>query len=218
MAVVERGHQADVFAQQHAVAEHVAAHIADSDDGEVLTLGVDAHLAEVALHRLPRTFGGDRHGLVVVPHRTAGGERISEPEPASLRDTVGDVGEGGRSLIRGDHQVGVIGISAHHPRRRHHLTRIAIDFTGGAIDIVGDIEKPGHEQGVALDTVGADVPGRLLDDESALRADRHDDRVLHRLRLDQSEHFSAEVFAAIRPTQATAGHLAEPQMHTLDAR
>ena len=40
--------------QQHAVAEHVAAHVADADDGEVLGLDVDAELAEVALDGHPR--------------------------------------------------------------------------------------------------------------------------------------------------------------------
>jgi hypothetical protein len=34
--VVEGGHQPDVLGQQHAVAEDVAGHVADADDGEVL--------------------------------------------------------------------------------------------------------------------------------------------------------------------------------------
>ncbi len=38
MAVVEGGDQADVGREQHAVAEHVARHVADADDGEVLVL------------------------------------------------------------------------------------------------------------------------------------------------------------------------------------
>ena len=52
--------------QQHAVAEHVARHVADADHGERLGLDVDAHLAEVALDRLPGAAGGDAHRLVVV--------------------------------------------------------------------------------------------------------------------------------------------------------
>ena len=51
--VVEGGEQPNVAGQQHAVAEHVAAHVADADDGEVLGLGVDAHLAEVPLDAPP---------------------------------------------------------------------------------------------------------------------------------------------------------------------
>ena len=66
--------------QQHAVAEHVAGHVADADAGEVLALAVDAELAEVALHRLPRAARGDAHRLVVVADRAAGGERVAEPE------------------------------------------------------------------------------------------------------------------------------------------
>jgi hypothetical protein len=56
------------------------------------------------------------------------------------------------------------------------------------------------------------------DDERALGARRHDDRVLDHLRLDQAEHLGAEVVATVGPTQATAGHGAEPQVHALDAR
>jgi hypothetical protein len=43
-------------------------------------LGVDAELAEVPLHRLPRAAGGDAHRLVVVADRAAGRERVAEPE------------------------------------------------------------------------------------------------------------------------------------------
>ena len=78
--MVERGHQPDVLGQQHPVAEHVAGHVADADDGEVLGLGVDAELAEVPLDRLPRAARGDAHRLVVVADRAAGGERVAEPE------------------------------------------------------------------------------------------------------------------------------------------
>ena len=39
--------------EQHAVAEHVAAHVADADDGEGVGLDVDAELAEVALDATP---------------------------------------------------------------------------------------------------------------------------------------------------------------------
>ena len=35
VAVVERGDELDVLGEQHAVAEHVARHVADADDGEV---------------------------------------------------------------------------------------------------------------------------------------------------------------------------------------
>ena len=59
MQVVEGGDQPDVARQQHAVAEDVAGHVADADDGEVLRLDVGADLAEVALHRLPGAARGD---------------------------------------------------------------------------------------------------------------------------------------------------------------
>src|SRR3712207_8646508 len=41
---------------------------------------VDAHLAEVPAHRLPRAARGDAHRLVVVAGRAAGGEGVAEPE------------------------------------------------------------------------------------------------------------------------------------------
>ena len=110
--------------QQHAVAEHVAGHVADADDGEVLGLGVDAQLAEVALDRLPGAAGGDAHRLVVVADRAAGGEGVAEPEAVRLGDVVGDVGEGRGALVGGDDQVGVVAVvpddvaSAARPRRR----------------------------------------------------------------------------------------------------
>ena len=48
--MVEGREKSDVLRQEHAVTEYVAAHIADAGDGEVLGLGVGAHLAEVPPH------------------------------------------------------------------------------------------------------------------------------------------------------------------------
>ena len=53
VAVIEGRHQPDVLRQQHAVAEHVARHVADAHHAERLALDVDVHLAEVALDALP---------------------------------------------------------------------------------------------------------------------------------------------------------------------
>lgn len=116
--MVEGRHQPDVFGEQHSVAEHVTAHVADADDSEVLGLGVDAHLPEVPFDTLPRALGGDAHGLVVVAHRTAGGEGVAQPEAVGLGDVVGDVGEGRGALVGGHHQIGVVAVAAHHPLRR----------------------------------------------------------------------------------------------------
>ena len=71
VTVVERADQPDVAGEQHAVAEDVAGHVANSDDGEVGGLDVGPELAEVALDRLPGAAGGDRHLLVVVAGRAA---------------------------------------------------------------------------------------------------------------------------------------------------
>jgi hypothetical protein len=104
--------QADVLRQQHAVAEHVAAHVADADDRDVGRLRVDAELAEVAPHALPRPAGGDAHGLVVVAVRAAGGEGVAQPEAARLGDLVRDVRERRRALVGGDHEVRVVAVVA----------------------------------------------------------------------------------------------------------
>ena len=219
--VVERGEQSNVLGQQHPVAEHVAAHVTDADDGEVLGLGVHTHLPEVPLDRFPRALGGDTHRLVVVAHRSTRGERVAQPEAVGLGDLVGDVGERRGALVRGDHQIGVVAVAPDHVRRRHH-------GAGGLVDVVGDVEQSRDEQPVADHALGAlrvavgcRIAGRrrrVLDHESALRADRHDDGVLDRLRLDEAEDLGAEVLPAVRPAQSAAGHVPEPQVHALDPR
>ena len=56
MTVVEGGDELDVLGEQHAVAEHVARHVADADDREVVVLDVDAELPEVTRDRHPRAL------------------------------------------------------------------------------------------------------------------------------------------------------------------
>ena len=138
--VVERGHQPDVLGQQHPVAEDVAGHVADADDGEVLLLDVDVELAEVPGHRLPGAAGGDAHRLVVVADRPTGGERVTEPEAALERDGVGQVGEGRRPLVGRDDEVGVVAVVPDDPLRRHDR---AVD------QVVGQRQQGADEQLVA---------------------------------------------------------------------
>ena len=121
--VVEGGDQADVLREQHAVAEHVARHVADADDREVLALGVVAELAEVPLDGLPGAAGGDAHALVVVAGGAAGGEGVAEPEAVADGHVVGDVRERRGALVRGDHEVGVVLVVADHVGRRDDLAR-----------------------------------------------------------------------------------------------
>ncbi len=219
--MVEGSHQLDVLGQQHAVAEDVSAHIADARDSEILCLGIDPHFQEVAFHALPGPAGGDAHGLVVVADGAARGERVAEPEPVRQGDIVGDIGEGGGALVGGDNEVGVVAVTAPHSLGGH-------DRISRAVAVVGDIEQTADEAAVALDALGAErvaVDGgiagagrRILDDESALGANRNDDRVLHGLRLDQTQDLGAEVLAAVRPAQPAAGDRAEAQVHSLHPR
>ncbi len=212
--MVERADQLDVPREQHPVAEHVAGHIADSDDRGLRALDVGAELAEMALDRLPRAPRRDPHLLVVVARRPARGKRVAEPEAIVLRDRVRDVGEGGRALVGCDDEVRVVLVVAHHVRRRYDLA---------AGDRVGHVEQPVHEGLVAGDDLleqrGAVAARRRpLDDEAALGADGDDHRVLHRLRLHQAQHLGAEVLAAVRPTDPAARDLPAAQVHRLGPR
>ncbi|SIM16219.1 Uncharacterised protein [Mycobacteroides abscessus subsp. abscessus] len=133
MPVVEGGDQLDVLRQQHAVAKHIATHIADPDNGEILRLGVDPYFQEVPLDTFPGAPRGDAHRLVVVPDGAAGCERVAEPESVGQRDIVGDVGEGGGAFIGRHHEIRVVPVAAPHPFGRHHRV-------GGAIAVIGDVE------------------------------------------------------------------------------
>ena len=215
VTVVEGDHEPDVLAQQHAVAEHVAAHVADAGHGEVLRLRVDAEFAEVPLDRLPRAARRDAHRLVVVADRAARGEGVAEPEVVLGGDRVGEVGERRRALVGRDHQVRVVAVVPDDVRRRDDH---AVD------EIVGDVEHRHDELavgGLALGEPRIAVHrrvGQLLGVEAALGADRHDDRVLDLLGLDQPEHLGAEVLLPVAPAQPAARDRAEPQVHALDAR
>ena len=212
MHVVEGGHEPDMPGEQHRVPEHVSAHVADADRGEIGRLAVDPQFAEMALDRLPPAARRDAHALVVVALGAAGGERIAEPEAVFRGQRIGDVGEGRRALVGRNHQIGVVAVVAHHLRRRDHLS---------SDQIVGEVQHAPDERPVAgdslfLDGLAAGRQGQLLRHESPLRADRHDHRVLHRLRLGQSQHLGAEILAPVRPADAAARNGAATQMHGLD--
>ena len=223
--VVKGCNQPDVLGEQHAVAEYVTTHVADTGDGEILGLGINPHLAEMTPDRLPGTLCGDAHRLVVIADRTTGGERITEPKPVRVGDVVGDIGEGRGALVRGDNKIGVVAVTAHHPRRSHHLSTGTLDPTG-TLDIVGDVEQGGHEQPVAGDSlvtrrlaVQCVVAGErrgIFDDEPSLGADRNDDRIFHGLRLDQAQDLGPKILATITPAQPATCDRTESQMNTLD--
>ncbi len=216
--MVERGDQANVLGEQHAVAEHVAGHVADADDGEVLCLRVHAQLAEVVLHRLPRAARGDAHRLVVIAVRAARCERVTEPEPVLARNAVGDVAERRRALVRGHDQIRVVRVVTARLRWRHH-DPLAVGI--GDV-VVGEVQQARDERSVARQPGGepriAVVGGRALHHEPALGTGRHDDRVLDHLCLDQAEDLGAEVLAPVRPAQPPASHWAEAQVHALHPR
>ena len=212
--VIEGGEEADVFAQEHAVAEHVAGHVADADDGEVLALGVMAAFAEVALDGFPGAAGRDAHLLMIVSGRAAGGEGVAEPETVLRTDLVGEVGELGGALVGGDHQIGIVLVKPDHTVRRYAIV---------ACEIVGEIEHAADERFVAvhdffLHGLARTDRRQALAHEAALGADRHDDGVLHHLRLHEPKHLRTKILAPVGPAQAAAGHRAAAQMDAFHAR
>ena len=86
--MIEGSNQAGLLREHHAITEHVAGHITNTDGGEFLRLAVMAQLRKVALDGLPRAAGGNAHRLVVVPDRAARCERIAQPEPVLGADRV----------------------------------------------------------------------------------------------------------------------------------
>src|SRR3546814_7615071 len=77
--------------------------------------------------------------------RAAGGKGIVQPEVVLGGDVVGDVGEGCRALVGGDHEVGIVAVVAQHVPGGHDAA---------ALQVVGDIEQAAHEGLVALDAGG----------------------------------------------------------------
>ena len=150
---------------------------------------------------------------MVVTGRTAGSERVVEPEAVALRYLVGDIRESRRTLVGGDNQVGVFAVAPDHALRSDDF---AFDH------VVGDIQQTTDELAVTLDAgLHDDVAiavRHALAEEPALGPGRNDDRVLDHLRLHQPEHLRAEVFAAVRPAQAAARNVAATQVYTLDVR
>ncbi len=212
--MIERGEEPDGALEQHGVAEHVAGHVADARDRERGRADIDVDLAEMPPHRLPGAARRDPHFLVVVAGGAARGERIAEPEFTLDRDAVGDIRKGRRAFVGRDHEVGIVAVVAHHVRRRD-------DALGP--EIVGDIEQARDEQHVGrgaflLHGFARAADGEPFRQEPALGADRHDHRVLDLLRLGEAEDLGAEILRPVRPADAAARHLSEPQMHAFEPR
>ncbi len=154
----------------------------------------------MVLDALPGPAGGDAHLLVVVARAAAGGEGVAQPEAVLGGDAVGGVGEVGGALVRRHHEVGVVSVLAHDLRRMEHLAVRAV---------VGHVEEPGDELAVAVDQVLVEGRARghlALQHEAALRAHRHDHRVLDHLGLHEAQDLGAEVVVAVAPADPAAGH------------
>ena len=146
--MIKGGHQFDLLGQQHAIAKHVARHVADTDDGERLGLGVVAHLPEVALNGFPAAPGGDAHLLMVVPNRATRGKGVAQPMAVIGTNAIGDVREGRSALVGGDHQIGIILIPTDDMARRHNP---AI-----AGNVVGQVQQTTQESPIGFNGDGLD--------------------------------------------------------------
>ena len=168
----------------------------------------------MALDGLPGAARRDAHFLVVVANRATRGKRVAKPETIVGRDAVGNVGKAGRPLVRRDHQIGVVGVVAHHLGRWHN----------GALDqVVSQIKQAAKKElvaGHALGQRGFTIAGqgRILQHKASFGTHRDDDRILDVLGLHQTQNFGAEIFAPVRPAKAAARHLAVAQMNAFDTR
>ncbi len=82
------------------------------------------------------------------------------------------------------------------------------------IQIVGDVEQRVDQHLVGADAglhrgLARRIERKLLRIKPAFRTDRHDDGILHLLRLHQAEDLGTEILAPVRPADAAARHLAE---------
>jgi len=212
MQMVERGHQLQGFGHQQTVAEHIASHVADTDDADHVGLHVDAALTEVPLHRNPGAARGNAHLLVVVACRAARGKGVAEPEVVFGGDAVGDVRKARGALVRSDHQIGIVTVIAQYIGGRNDLA---------FMQVIGDVEQATDENAIAGDRFGLNIIPRATGrqttrHETAFRAAGNDYRILHLLRLDQAEHFGAVVLFTVGPAQPSTRHLAAAQVHALD--
>ena len=212
--VVEGADQPHGRRKQHAVAEHVARHVAHTYTGEGFGLAIAAHLTEMAFDRFPAAAGGDGHLFVVITERAARGEGVAQPEAVFRRHPVGDVRKGRGAFVGRHHQIRIVAVAAHHlARRDHHRTFV----------VVGHIQQTAHQGFVTLDAfaqhlVAVAANRRLLDDEPAFGAHRHDHRVFDHLRFHEAEDFGAEILQPVRPADAATRHLAAAQVHGFHPR
>ena len=214
MQVVKGRHQLDMLRQQHTVAKNIAAHIANTNHREILFLDIHTHLAEVSLHSDPGTPRGNTHPLVVVAVAATGGKGITEPEVIGPGNIIGCIGESSCALVCRHHQVGIAAIATDHIHRRNHL---AID------QVIADIQQRLHIEHIAGNALlqpglATIVQGSLLGNKTALGTGGNNYRIFHLLCLDQPQHLGAVILHPVGPAQATAGHLATPQMDPFHSR
>ena len=66
MQMIKRAFKQSFCRQQHAVAKHIARHVADAYDTELFLQDIDAAFSKISLHRNPCALRGNSHRFVVV--------------------------------------------------------------------------------------------------------------------------------------------------------
>ena len=120
---------------QHAVAEHVARHIADARDRERDFGNIDIHLAEMPFHGFPGAARRDADLFVVVARRSTGREGIVEPEPVFAGDGIGKIRKCCGALVGGDHQIRIVAVMANHVHGRHHVLPSRLSVMSSMVDM-----------------------------------------------------------------------------------
>jgi len=185
--VVEGRHQTDAAALEHAIAEDVTGHVADPNDPQGLALGVHAQRPKMPPYRQPGSFGRYGESLVVITVTAPRGERVPEPITPFRADGVGQVGKRAGAFVRGDHEISVVTVPAHHlPRVGHFL----VD------DVVRHVQQGPDEGAVGVSASSASfrsVSRILVQYEGSLGPGRHDQGVFLDLGPGQAQYLSPQV-------------------------
>ena len=115
--MIEGRDELDFTRQQHAVAEHVTGHVTDAGDRKRLFLSIDAELTKMSLDCFPSSARGDSHFLVVVACRTTRCEGIIKPETVVARNSIGDIGKGGRALVCCHDEIRIVTVATNNAFR-----------------------------------------------------------------------------------------------------
>ena len=149
---------------------------------------------------------------MVITGTTPRGKGVTQPVAILSCNLVGKIRKRCGSLIRCNHQVGIVLIVAYDPGWRDHRFVAAV---------IGQVEHAADEGLVAgfhlCRTLLGCAQREAADDKAAFGADRDNDRIFDDLCLDEPQYLGTEVLWTIRPSESAPGNQATPQVHRLNA-